>query len=156
MFYGLTLVNSGVSLCYDFSTQHWSFLTYLVPSGVTKTITAITAAGVVTSAAHGYSDGDIVQLLGAGDFDGWQVVSSVTTNTFTVQATGTAFSGIASRIKYSESWFLILHQPEPTAQYMQHYSNGDLFVMDQTAYRDDVGPSLQSKNAEVRRRKFQA
>jgi hypothetical protein len=140
MLYGLTLVTSGVSLCYDFSTQHWSFLTYLVSSGVTKTITAITAAGVVTSAAHGYSDGDIVQLLGTGDFDGWQVVSSVTTNTFTVQATGTAFSGIASCIKYSESWFPILASTRANGvQYMQHYSNGDLFVMDQTAYRDQVG-----------------
>lgn len=140
MLYGLTLVNSGVSLCYDFSTQQWSFLTYLTSSEITKTITAVTAAGVVTSAAHGYSDGDIVLVSGTIYFDGWQVVSSVTTNTFTVQATGSAFSGSASCVKYSESWFPILASTRANGvQYMQHYSNGNLFVMDQTAYRDDVG-----------------
>jgi len=140
MLYGLTLVNSGVSLCYDFSTQQWSFLTYLNSSGVTKTITAVTAAGVVTSAAHGYSDGDIVLVSGTIYFDGWHVATSVTTNTFTIQATGTAFSGSGSSVKYSESWFPILASTRANGvQYMQHYSNGDLFVMDQTAYRDDVG-----------------
>ena len=140
MLYGLTLVNSGVSLCYDFTTQQWSFLTYLVSSGVTKTITAVTAAGVVTSAAHGYSDGDIVLVSGTIYFDGWHVVTSVTTNTFTIQATGTAFSGSGSSVKYSESWFPILASTRANGvQYMQHYSNGDLFVMSQTAYKDHVG-----------------
>jgi hypothetical protein len=93
LLYGLTLVTTGVTLVYDFTTQLWSFFTYLVSSGVTKTVTAVTAAGVVTSAAHGYSDGDIVLIASTNsDFNGWHVVTDVTTNTFQLQATGTAFT----------------------------------------------------------------
>ncbi|WP_230678995.1 hypothetical protein, partial [Streptococcus pneumoniae] len=82
LLYGLTLVTTGVTLVYDFTTQLWSFFTYLTSSGVTKTVTAITTAGVATSAAHGYSDGDITLIAATNaDFNGWHVVTDVTTNT---------------------------------------------------------------------------
>lgn len=93
LLYGLTLVTTGVTLVYDFTTQLWSFFTYLTSSGVTKTVTAVTTAGVATSAAHGYSDGDIVLIAATNaSFNGWHVVTDPTTDTFQLQATGTAFS----------------------------------------------------------------
>ncbi|WP_196314026.1 hypothetical protein, partial [Streptococcus pseudopneumoniae] len=48
MLYGITLVNTGVTLVYDFTPQLWSCFTYLASAGVNKTFTAITADGVAT------------------------------------------------------------------------------------------------------------
>jgi hypothetical protein len=65
--------------------------------GVNKTITAVTAAGVATSAAHGYSDGDIVLIASTNaDFNGWHVATDVTTNTFQLQATGTCIQRVGN------------------------------------------------------------
>ena len=141
LLYGLTLVTTGVTLVYDFTTQLWSFFTYLVSSGVTKTVTAVTAAGVVTSAAHGYSDGDIVLLASTnGDFNGWHVATDVTTNTFQVQATGAAFSGSGTATKHTESYFPVSSSTaQGGKQYLQHATNGKLFEFSQAAYVDDVG-----------------
>lgn len=140
LLYGLTLVTSGVSICYDFSTQQWSFLTHLSSTAVTKTITAVSATGVVTSAAHGYADGDIVLIAGTITFDGWQIATSVTTDTFAIQATGTAFSGSATAVKYTETWFPIMASTRANGvQYMQHYSTGDLYTFSQSSYKDAVG-----------------
>lgn len=72
-----------------------------------KTITAISGAGVFTSATHGYSNGDWVKLSGIAEFTfPTYVVRNVTTNTFTLQeAYGSAVpfvgpfvSGTVSRV----------------------------------------------------------
>ena len=141
MLYGITLVASSVTLVYDFTSQQWSFFTYLTSSGVTNTITAISALGVVTSAAHGYSDGDIVKVSATNaDFNGWHVVTGVTTNTFQIQATGTAFSGSGSCVEYTESYFPVIASTSANGkQYMQHATNGSLYELSQATYIDDVG-----------------
>lgn len=139
--YGLTLVTTGVTLVYDFTTQLWSFFTYLTSSGVTKTVTAVTAAGVVTSAAHGYSDGDIALIASTNsDFNGWHVATDVTTNTFQLQATGTAFSGSGTSVKHTETYFPVIASTSANGkQYLQHATNGKLFEFSQSTYIDDVG-----------------
>jgi hypothetical protein len=141
LLYGLTLVTTGVTLVYDFTTQLWSFFTYLTSSGVTKTVTAVTAAGVVTSAAHGYSDGDIVLIAATNaDFNGWHVATDVTTNTFQLQATGTAFSGSGTSVKHTETYFPVIASTSANGkQYLQHATNGKLFEFSQSTYIDDVG-----------------
>ena len=141
LLYGLTLVTTGVTLVYDFTTQLWSFFTYLTSSGVTKTVTAVTAAGVVTSAAHGYSDGDIVLIASVnGDFNGWHVATDVTTNTFQLQATGTVFSGSGTSVKHTETYFPVIASTSANGkQYLQHATNGKLFEFSQSTYIDDVG-----------------
>ena len=141
MLYGLTLVTTGVTLVYDFTTGEWSFFTYLASSGVNKTVTAITAAGVVTATAHGYSDGDIVLLASTNsDFNGWHVATDVTTNTFQVQATGTAFSGSGTATKHTESYFPVIASTAAGGkQYLQAATSGKLYELSQSTYTDDVG-----------------
>lgn len=141
MLYGLTLVTTGVTLIYDFSSQMWSFFTYLASSGVTKTITAVTAIGVVTSAAHGYSDGDIVKIASVNaDFNGWHVATDVTTNTFQLQATGTVFSGSGTSVKHTEAYFPISASTAANGvQYMQHATSGALYELAQDVFIDAIG-----------------
>lgn len=141
LLYGLTLVASAVTLVYDFTTGLWSYFTYLVSSGVNKTVTAVSTAGVVTSTAHGYSDGDIVLIASTnGDFNGWHVATDVTTTTFQVQATGAAFSGSGTATKHTESYFPVSSSTaQGGKQYLQHATNGKLFEFSQAAYVDDVG-----------------
>lgn len=141
LLYGLTLVTTGVTLVYDFTTQLWAFFTYLTSSGVTKTITAVTAAGVATSAAHGYSDGDIVLIASVnGDFNGWHVATDVTTNTFQLQATGTVFSGSGTSVKHTETYFPVIASTSANGkQYMQHATSGALYEFSQSVYVDEIG-----------------
>jgi len=139
--YGLTLVTSGVTLVYDFSSQLWSFFTYLQSSGTAKTITAIDTLGTVTSAAHGYIDGDIVLVSATtADFNGWHVVTNVDTNSYGIQATGTAFSGAGTAQQYIENYFPIVSSTAAGGkQYMQHATSGALYEFGQDVYLDDVG-----------------
>lgn len=141
MLYGLTLATSGVTLAYDFTSQEWAFFTYLTSSGVNKTITAISASGVVTSAAHGYSDGDIVLIASTnGDFNGWHVVTEVATNTYTIQSTGTAFSGSGTSTKHTETYFPVISSTSANGkQYMQHATSGALYELSQSTYTDPIG-----------------
>ena len=107
-FYGINL--TSISLAIDLPTGLWSVFTYLTSSGVTKTITAISTAGVVTSTAHGYSDGDIILVSSTNSsWNGWHVVTGVSTNAYSIQGTGTAFSGSGSSVKHTESVFPIKH-----------------------------------------------
>ena len=141
LLYGLTLVTTGVTLVYDFTTQLWSFFTYLTSSGVTKTVTAVTALGVATSAAHGYSDGDIVLIASTNaDFNGWHVATDVTTNTFQLQATGTVFSGSGTAVKHTEAYFPVIASTSANGkQYMQHATSGALYEFSQSTYTDPIG-----------------
>ncbi len=139
--YGITLVTTGVTLVYDFATQLWSFFTYLATGGVNKTITAITADGVATVTAHGYSDGDILSITSTNaDFNGWHVATDVTTNTFQLQATGTVFSGSGISTKHIESYFPVISSTSNGGkQYMQDATNGALYEFDQDTYADYIG-----------------
>ena len=139
--YGVTLVTSGVTLVYDFSTQHWSFFTYLTTSGGALTVTAVTALGVVTVATHGLSDGDIVKIASVNsDFNGWHVVTTVTTNTFQIQATGTVFSGSGTAQKYIETYFPVVASVRANGrQYMQDKSSGNLYEFTPEVTVDYVG-----------------
>ena len=141
LLYGLTLVTTGVTLVYDFTTQLWAFFTYLTSSGVTKTITAVTAAGVVTSAAHGYSDGDIALIAATNaDFNGWHVATDVTTNTFQLQATGTVFAGSGTAVKHTETYFPVIASTAANGkQFMQHATSGALYEFSQSTYTDPIG-----------------
>jgi len=141
LLYGLTLVTTGVTLVYDFTSQLWSFFTYLTSSGVNKTVTAVSTAGVATSAAHGYSDGDILLIASTNaSFNGWHVATDVTTNTFQLQATGTAFSGSGTATKHTESYFPIISSTAANGkQYMQHATSGALYEFSQSTYIDPIG-----------------
>ena len=141
MLYGLTLVTTGVTIVYDFTSGLWSYFTYLAVSGSAKTITAITATGEAESTSHGFSDGSVVNITSTnGDFNGWHIVTYPTDNTFQLQATGTVFSGSGSAQKYTEAYFPISASTASGGkQYMQHATNGALYEFSQSAYKDPIG-----------------
>ena len=141
LMYGVTLVDREITLVYDFASQAWSFFTYLATNGAAKTVTAVSAAGVVTSAAHGLSDADIIKLSGCGaDFNGWYVITDVTTNTFQIEAAGVAFSGSGTCQPYAETYFPIVASVRANGrQYMQDATSGALYEFSQAVYADDVG-----------------
>lgn len=141
LLYGITLVSSSITLVYDFSTGLWSYFTYLSSSGVNKTVSAVSATGVVTSTSHGYSDGDIVKIASTNtDFNGWHVATDVTTNTFQIQATGSAFSGSGTATKHTETYFPVASSTSNGGkQYMQDATSGTLYEFDQDVYSDYIG-----------------
>ena len=141
LLYGITLGTSALTLVYDFSTSLWSFFTYLATSGGTKTITAISAEGAVTSTSHGYSDGGIINVASTnGDFNGWHVVTNVSTNGYNIQATGTAFSGSGTSQLYTETYFPVIASTACGGrQWMQHPTSGALYEFDQDIYADEIG-----------------
>lgn len=106
-FYGINL--SSTSLACDLTTGIWSVFTYLTTGGVNKTITAISTAGVVTSTAHGYSDGDIIKVVSTNsDWNGWHVVTGASTNAYSIQGTGAAFSGAGTATLHTEDRFPVV------------------------------------------------
>lgn len=141
LLYGITLVSSSITLVYDFSTGLWSYFTYLSSSGVNKTVSAVSTTGVVTSTSHGYSDGDIVKIASTNtDFNGWHVATDVTTNTFQIQATGSAFSGSGTATKHTETYFPVASSTSNGGkQYMQDATSGTLYEFDQDVYSDYIG-----------------
>ena len=141
LLYGITLVDLEKTLVYDFSSQLWSFFTYLEATGGAGVVTAVSALGVVTCTAHGYSDGDIVKISGTlTDFDGWHVVTQVTANTFQIQTTAAAYSGTAAVQEYAETYFPIVASVRADGrQYMQDATSGTLYEFAADTYVDDVG-----------------
>ncbi len=136
-FYGLNL--GSVSLAYDISTGIWSVFTYLKASAVTKTITAISTAGVVTSAAHGYSDGDIVKLSATNDsWNGFHVVTGVSTNAYSIQGTGAAFSGSGTSEEYTEGRFPIRRSTACGGRQIMQ-SDGFLYQFLPDQINDEIG-----------------
>lgn len=136
-FYGINL--TGISLALDISTGLWSVFTYLTASGTTKTITAISTAGVVTSTAHGYSDGDIIKITSTNSsWNGWHVVTGVSTNAYSIQGTGTAFSGSGTSEKHTEGVFPIKHSTSCGGKQIMQ-ADGKLYEFSQSATTDEIG-----------------
>lgn len=76
--YVLSLVTSGMTLVYDFSTQAWSHFTRR-KAGSAKSVSSLTqASGVATATitAHGFSDADEVTFAGATP-SGYNVTTNV-------------------------------------------------------------------------------
>jgi hypothetical protein len=123
------------------AVSKWSNVAVAVQSAIAsaKTITAITKAseGVVTSASHGYTDGDYVLLTVQGMYqlDGVVArVSGVTTDTFKVEGIDTTLyetftSGTAQEITFGTSL---------TSATSINASGGDFDFIDTTTIHDNV------------------
>ncbi len=93
-----------------------------VETNLTKTLEAFALSSVtpltktkVTCTAHGFSDGDIVNIDGTTSYDGAWVASNVTTNTFDItmvfvadDATGTASEDYAVETNGDQCGFIVL------------------------------------------------
>lgn len=135
--YGLTL--DATSIVYDFSSQQWSYFTYLT-AGTPKTVTAVTAEGVATAAAHGFSDAGIIKLASCGGFDGWHVAGDISTNTFSTGKASTVFAGSGTATPYTETVFPAVSSVANLGhQYMQGATDGNLYEFSLSANTDVVG-----------------
>ena len=106
-------------------------------TNLTKTITAFADSTVdsgtktkVTSAAHGYSDGDMVHISGTTSYDGGFEISNVTTNTFDIvvvfvadDATGTASTYYIVETNGDQFGRIVLPYSEPWPSFTAYPSN---------------------------------
>ena len=148
VFYVLTLVDTDITLVYDFRTQlwyQWSLLTQgsaVSVSGITQSSGIATA----TATAHGFSDGDQVTIAGA-DQAGYNLTVNVTrvdANTFTYPvaagtvspATGTitATGWTEGALDISASCYF------DNSQLVQLRETGDVYVLDVTGTSDNGAP----------------
>ncbi|MBP8788283.1 MAG: hypothetical protein KBH41_12605 [Azonexus sp.] len=119
----------------------WANVAVSVQSALaaTKTITAITKAstGVVSSTAHGYSDGDYVLILAQGMYQvNYRVfrVSAVATDSFSLEGEdttnyGTFVSGTAQKITFGTSLATLTSI---------NASGGDFDFIDTTTIHDNI------------------
>jgi hypothetical protein len=149
VFYVLTLVDSDITLAYDFRSQLWyEWSLQTAQSG--QAITSITAASQLATAllaSHGYSDGDqVVVTGGTGTFtaaNGTYNVNVVNSGTFTYPITG-AFTGTCTTgtgqgwtsgaLDISASCYF------DNQQLVQLRETGDVYVLDITGTSDNGAP----------------
>lgn len=148
-FYVLTLVNSNITLVYDFSSNEWfQWTSRTVMASLPVTSITCDAYGTVTVVcpAHGRQDGDPVIIAGASDshYNGFQNATVVDLNTFTYQvntipAANTSIS--VTMTASTESWFFgVAGAGLSGAYYVQHATNGNVYKLDMSIYTDDSAP----------------
>lgn len=147
-FYVLTLVNSGITLVYDFQAQDWyQWTSRTLNAALPVTTISCDAYGTVTATCtgHGRVDGDPVLIAGGSDplYNGIQNVNVVDLNTFTYQVNGVAAAntGTVTMTPSTESYFMGAGGAvQSGAYYVQHYSSGVVYKLDSTIYADDSAP----------------
>lgn len=146
-FYVLTLIQSDITLVYDFVTglwHQWTSETVRAPQSITGiTLGADGMTATVHEVAHTYADGDVVTISGANqtaynikfnvmyiDADHYSYIVSgvpVTPATGTIVSTG-----------YTEGHFrLSLQASLAGINYFIDESNGTIYTMDESKYDDD-------------------
>ena len=147
LFYVLNLLDDDMTLVLDIGTKKWAVWTTLTAAAsksVTLARTGETATG--TSAAHGYSEGDIVTIAGATqtDYNGEFVIHNVATNTFdfTVRNSPvTPATGTITVKKYTEAEFIGTYAAQNGGtSYVQDPLTGNVYNFSSTAYRDGSAP----------------
>jgi hypothetical protein len=148
VFYVLTLVDTDITLVYDFRSKLW-YQWSLLTQGSAVSVSAITqSSGIATATAtaHGFSDGDQVTVAGANQA-GYNLtinVNVVDANTFTYPvaagtvspATGTitATGWTEGALDISASCYF------DNSQLVQLRETGDVYVLDVTGTSDDGAP----------------
>lgn len=148
VFYVLTLVDTDITLVYDFRSQlwyQWSLLTVGSAKSV-STLTQSNGIATATSTSHGFSDGDQVTIAGANQA-GYNLTINVTrvdANTFTYPvdsgtvspATGTitATGWTEGALDISASCYF------DNSQIVQLRETGDVYVLDVTGTSDNGAP----------------
>jgi len=145
-FYVLTLVNTNITLVYDFSLKVWTFWTSRVTIAA-KVVTSLScdAYGLVTAIAngHGFSDGDPVSISGAANlgYNGAVNINYVDANTFTyrVATALTANPGSAQAAGSNEGYYIGCGSTSFGGDYLvQHETNGGVYQSSMNIF-DDFG-----------------
>jgi hypothetical protein len=153
MFYVLTLKTTGITLVYDAKTGDWHRWTSLAAQA-TQSVTSLTvqADGLTviaqTVTAHGYADGDPVNILGAtvvtaanGQFNS----TALTNLTFSYQLpsaqTVGAVAGTITAQGYTESYFPgVFYTYTANADLLLDETSGLVYIFDPTLNRDNGNP----------------
>jgi hypothetical protein len=152
MFYVLTLKTSAITLVYDAKTGDWHRWTSLAAQAV-QSVTSLTiqadglTAVAQTTTAHGYADGDPVNMLGAGvsACNGQFNITALTSLTFSYQMasvqTAGAVSGTITAQGYSESYFPgVFYTYTANADLLLDETSGLVYIFDPTLNRDNGNP----------------
>ncbi|HXS53298.1 MAG TPA: SPRY domain-containing protein [Usitatibacter sp.] len=149
--YILTLPGSNLTLAYDFTSQYWTQWSSLTLSSSSVSVTSITLGtdgktATVVATSHGLSDGDPVNISGAGQsaYNGIFQIQLVDANTFTIQVAGNPVSPATGTIVatgYTESYFKFTKAATLNgAIYLLHETDGNLYQMQPTLYQDNGIP----------------
>lgn len=146
--YILSLVQSGVTLVYDFSTDAWSHFTKRTV-GSAKSVTTLTQTNGVASAesvGHGFSDGDEITIVGA-DQSGYNKtvnVNVIDADNFTYPvdlATVTPATGTITATGSTEAYFDLAYYASVGGKDLgQGATNGIIYEILGTAYQDNGAP----------------
>jgi hypothetical protein len=146
--YGLTLVDTAITLVYDFNTTHWYQWTSTA-LGNAQTVTTLTMSSDGISAlvylpAHGYADGDPVLISGATqtDYNGTHNITYIDVDNFSYALATTPVSPATGTVLATgsvESYFsLLYHAAAGNANLFIDKANGYVYQLSDAAY-DDAG-----------------
>jgi len=144
-FYVLTLVDQNITLVFDLVSKTWSPWSSLTPGAavnVSSITLSSTTATVTTSAAHGLSDGDPVNIAGANQaaYNGIKVATYVDSTHFTFETTAgttTPATGTITATPYTETYFKYTKYINALSKdLVQHETNGTLCELVESAYQD--------------------
>jgi len=147
--YVLSLVTSGITLVYDFSTQAWSQFTRRTAAAA-KSVSSLTQSGGIATAvctAHGNSDGDQVTIAGAtpSGYNGAKNISYIDANTFAFECTdtlATPATGTITATGTTEGYFDLAYYANAGGKdIVQGATDGIVYEMLGTAY-DDNGVTI--------------
>ena len=146
--YVLTLVQSNITLVYDFTTQEWTVWSTMTENGalaVTSITTDPYGTATFTVPGHGYLDGYPVNITGVVDVPQYNQlynISVVDANTFTAQVgvqLANSSGGLAQN--FSENAYRpITSATVFNVDYVQDPTNGQVYSTSITQYTDNGGP----------------
>jgi len=141
-FYVLTLVSSNITLVYDLNTHtwyQWTSMTVQAPKSVTSlTYSSATGLATATAASHGYADGDLITIAGAGQsaYNVTENITYLTADTFSYPVSSspaTPATGTITATGYTEGYFkLVKHTATGTANLFADTSAGKLYSLTTT------------------------
>lgn len=147
--YVLTLHTSAITLVYDLTSgvwYQWTSLTADTPLSVTSMTRSGTTVTVVTSTAHGRSDGDPVLFAGAdqSDYNGRFNVAVVSSTSLSFQVDSnqaTTATGTITATTYTEGHFAYTKHVYCSGRHLLlHESNGHLYEFTDEAASDALAP----------------
>ena len=150
-FYVITLGTLGITLAYDMVMRDWKEWTSLT-AAASKSVSSLTydsATGVVTvvtSTAHGVSDGDPAVIAGAAqtDYNGTWAASYVSTTSYTyiptVAPAVTPATGTITSVGYTSGPFIGKFYTGFGTQDLIQDASGNVYALDPTLYQDNGLP----------------
>ncbi|MGH7748738.1 MAG: hypothetical protein ACREQ5_28850, partial [Candidatus Dormibacteria bacterium] len=146
--YVLTLVNSNITLTYDFVMQNWQLWTSTTVASpfVIQSLSSDSYGKVFAIAnSHGMQDGDPLTVTGAStlDYNGSFNIQLIDANSFYyfIPTAPLPNSGVAQGVSVSEGYFIGVSSAQLSgSDYVQDQSSGAVYLLSPTSYNDSGSP----------------